>query len=521
MEIKGVPMEKYKYYLVGTKAGYVGGEQGFTIASGKMYSNGHSAFNTAKEGVYIGTDYISLGNGGATYFKNDGTGKIGTWYINANSIYRSSSTWGVKNGMYFGTNGLSLSNKFTVTASGNVNIGNKLIFNGTSLTFSSDVTMSWGQITGTSGVANKTDIKTTAQITQITKDTVTTTYVNALNVTAGSVRAENITGTTISGKTLSGGSISIGSNFSVNSSGIMTANGATVTGRIQANTMIALRAYYICDADFGYNVKVISSPADNSSDTSYRFGRLSYNGYSSSLNFISFKDDSQDRQCHIHSGCFTAHCPIYVSSNYSFHVTTKGDGLVSDAGGWLIRYADGSNYNNMIMIGNSNHTSSVYGSGHIWKNGSSTTYLSTASTSSDRRLKEYISDLSHLENFFMQLSPIGFKYHDGLYNAEGTKPAIQWGFYAQDIIKDFEDNGMNWQDYDLVLKEMTDISQEEREYIDDTCDGILKVSYQNFTALNTYMIQQVYKDNKKLHDDNEQMRKQINELEQMIKTLLK
>jgi hypothetical protein len=40
--------------------------------------------------------------------------------------------------------------------------------------------------------------------TQITKDTVTTTYVNALKVKAGSVDAENITGTTIEGKTLKG-----------------------------------------------------------------------------------------------------------------------------------------------------------------------------------------------------------------------------------------------------------------------------------------------------------------------------
>ena len=87
---------------------------------------------------------------------------------------------------------------------------------------------------------------------------------------------------------------------------------------------------------------------------------------------------------------------------------------------------------------------------------------------------------------------------------------------------------MDWQDYDLVLKEMTDISKEEREYIDDTCDGILKVSYQNFTALNTYMIQQVCKDNerlnednKQLHEDNEQMKKKIYELEQKITELFK
>lgn len=42
--------------------------------------------------------------------------------------------------------------------------------------------------------------------TQITKDTVTTSYVNALSVKAGSVDAENITGTTITGKNIVGNS---------------------------------------------------------------------------------------------------------------------------------------------------------------------------------------------------------------------------------------------------------------------------------------------------------------------------
>ena len=121
----------------------------------------------------------------------------------------------------------------------------------------------------------------------------------------------------------------------------------------------------------------------------------------------------------------------------------------------------------------------------------------------------------------MQLSPLGFKYHDGLYNAEGTKPTIQWGFYAQDIIKTFEDNGMDWQNYDLVLKEVTDISKEERAYIDDTCDGILKVSYQNFTALNTHMIQKVYRSNLELHAENAELRDRIVILEQKIESLMK
>lgn len=73
------------------------------------------------------------------------------------------------------------------------------------LTLDSSVKIAWDNVADT-----------TAKVTQITKDTVTTSYVNALDVKAGSVDAENITGTTINGKnivgnssiTLTGGSVS-------------------------------------------------------------------------------------------------------------------------------------------------------------------------------------------------------------------------------------------------------------------------------------------------------------------------
>lgn len=368
-------------------AGYIGGTSGFVIAANKLYSNGHSAYNTAKDGVYIGTDYIALGNGGVTWFKNDGTGKIGTWNINANAIYRTYSSFGAKNGMYFGTSGLSVSDvfkvdssgnltitdkfqvtsggkltatdavitgditantltatksgkisvwnfnsdaiyrtsdafgnasgmyfgstglsitdKFKVWSNGNFNFGNgKIVYDGTNVTFGSTVTLAWGQVTGadtalsnatsscyvqsrtlyyassssTKPSAPTTEITRTSNnvlnvwsnvcylssnfsikyyywtciqsktkdgsltctnvteyvnshvATRITEDTVTTSYVNALNVTAGSVAAENITGTTISGKTLSGGSITIGSNFSVDTTGKITAKSGTIGG---------------------------------------------------------------------------------------------------------------------------------------------------------------------------------------------------------------------------------------------------------------------------------------------------
>jgi hypothetical protein len=52
-------------------AGYIGGQNGFTIQSGKLYA-GKSTLNSTASGVYVGTDGISLGSG----FKVDSSGNL-------------------------------------------------------------------------------------------------------------------------------------------------------------------------------------------------------------------------------------------------------------------------------------------------------------------------------------------------------------------------------------------------------------------------------------------------------------
>ena len=94
------------------------------------------------------------------------------------------------------------------------------------ITLDSSVKIAWGNISGTDDVAYKDDIPTDDHITQITKNTVTTAYVNALNITAGSVAAENITGSTISGKTISGGTVT-GATITGN-----TISGGTIDGSV-------------------------------------------------------------------------------------------------------------------------------------------------------------------------------------------------------------------------------------------------------------------------------------------------
>lgn len=88
------------------------------------------------------------------------------------------------------------------------------------LTLDSGVKIAWDNVADT-----------TAKVTQITKDTVTTSYVNALDVKAGSVDAENITGTTITGKNIVGGTIDIGNGvFVVDNDGKVTALNFNISG---------------------------------------------------------------------------------------------------------------------------------------------------------------------------------------------------------------------------------------------------------------------------------------------------
>ena len=106
------------------------------------------------------------------------------------------------------------------------------------ITLADGVNISWNNIsnkpsipTNTNDLTNGAGYIDSDKATQITKDTVTTSYVNALSVKAGSVDAEDITGTTIAGKNIVGGTIDISSGvFAVDSSGKVTASNFNMSG---------------------------------------------------------------------------------------------------------------------------------------------------------------------------------------------------------------------------------------------------------------------------------------------------
>ena len=103
-------------------SGYIGGENGFTITSGKLYSGNKSSFSSSVDGVYIGTNGIKLGN---TFSVNNKgyivstSGKIGGFDITNKYIANgTSSLASSSNSVYLGTDGISLGTTFSVTKAG-------------------------------------------------------------------------------------------------------------------------------------------------------------------------------------------------------------------------------------------------------------------------------------------------------------------------------------------------------------------------------------------------------------------
>lgn len=108
--------------------GYIGGKEGFTIMSKKLYSRKDS-LSSNTDGVYIGTDGIALGANNKFKALSDGTlyaekgylGGTNGFVLETKKIYNGKSTFSdTSNGIYLGTDGIALGadNVFSVTPQG-------------------------------------------------------------------------------------------------------------------------------------------------------------------------------------------------------------------------------------------------------------------------------------------------------------------------------------------------------------------------------------------------------------------
>ncbi|MFR5466926.1 MAG: tail fiber domain-containing protein [Agathobacter rectalis] len=177
-------------------------------------------------GMAVSSDY------GKTW--NAGVDKDGNAIVNIMSAIGINFDWAHGGTLTLGGEDNTNGKQYVKDANGKILI----TLDNKGITLADGVNISWNNIsnkpsipTDTNDLTNGAGYIDSDKATQITKDTVTTSYVNALSVKAGSVDAEDIIGTTITGKNIVGGTIDIGNGvFAVDNDGKVTASNFNMSG---------------------------------------------------------------------------------------------------------------------------------------------------------------------------------------------------------------------------------------------------------------------------------------------------
>lgn len=141
---------------------------------------------------------LGLGKHDYYYYDNNNTLIKSTGYGLSSKFVTAGYIWGsqIIGGEIYSQNFSPTSGTYLNLNDGTFSwAGGKIRYNGSDLTLTG-VNLRWEDIKDAPSIPDN------EYITTITKNTITTEYVNALGIIAGSVAAENITGTTIIGKTI-------------------------------------------------------------------------------------------------------------------------------------------------------------------------------------------------------------------------------------------------------------------------------------------------------------------------------
>lgn len=109
-----------------------------------------------------------------------------------------------------------------------------------------------------------------------------------------------------------------------------------------------------------------------------------------------------------------------------------------------------------------------------------------AKSSSDARLKQDVYELNDVSDFYMDLSPVHFNYHN---DVDGLDSREHYGFVAQDVLAVQNYHGIS--DFEFVEKIPTPKEGGYENYISD--DEMYVVHYNELHALHVQMIQKQQK----------------------------
>lgn len=153
--------------------------------------------------------------------------------------------------------------------------------------------------------------------------TITAASISGSTITGNTISGGTISGSQVTGASLSGGQITIGSGFSVNNAGVLTASGASIQGNINATSgsfsgTISATSGSIGGWSLGANE--IFRDTSGSAST-YRTGLYASTGSSSNPSkFYMVKNDGIALSSPSHASSTT---PFYVDSNGRFSIADK------------------------------------------------------------------------------------------------------------------------------------------------------------------------------------------------------
>ena len=278
------------------------------------------------------------------------------------------------------------------------------------------------------------------------------------------------------------GNVTANGNVSFGTDGKITAKEANISGTIEATTLKADKAFYIVDTDFDTAVKVIAFVSDSTSDTKYRVGRLTENDYSSGLNFIAFKDMSQDRSI------------VFNTGNVNFN----GAGIASDLKISTFKLRGGDKDTDLMYCNTDKSAyfgpqSTLEGYTSYFRGetvrlvGANGVYLgSSGSTavSSDENLKDLFEIDERYEQFFDLLEPV-------LYTYKETGHRKHVGIGARHVKDCLDKAGIDTEDFaGLIIETDVTIGEEENQ---QHYDELYSIRYEEFVMLNTMKIKKLEK----------------------------
>ena len=476
----------------------VGANGWINLRSGTFnYGNGKFVWN--------GSTLTVNGSGSFSGTITSSAGTIGGWSINGSSIYRGSG-YNASGGMYFGTSGLSVSNKFKVDANGNVTMSGATM---TAANVSGTITSSAGTIGGWS--------------------------INGSSIYRGSADYNATTGMYFGTSGLR-----LGSSFKVNSNGYAVINGGTFTGTINAETG-KISGWRLLSS------RLVSLDVDVQNETDFKnkgtkavyLAKYNYNGQGS-LSAIGVQTRTSTSNTWVNRIDIRYDGSMIFKNQNDVIVTKFNNGNWSDIGtiscNDVIIKQNAKSYKLSHRMLVCDDTANVLGVGMTTSGdrfipmkdkkadyahgkiaiGSNQNRFSEVwsvkalNTTSDRNLKTNISSFDErYENFFMDLNTCTFMYKNFTY--DDTHDRLHWGIDAQQAEQALAKNN-------ITINEAGFLCIDHLEY--PNAAGQMKeysVRYSELIGLNIHMIQKNYTRIKELEKRNQELEKRIALLETRLK----